>query len=136
MSHECRRSEGVVSAGRRPLTSQLLWQETQHQRLFELIEDLGGDAELNRVLADLHRYAEEHFAIEEAYMEAVGFPERAAHHRAHDKFRAELAALSTLGASAEDTREMTAMFLREWLTRHIYGTDKVLEAFILASEVR
>jgi len=87
-------------------------------------------------LCSAHRYAEEHFAIEEAYMEASDFPERAAHRRAHDKFRAQLFELSEASSSAEDTRAMTAMFLREWLTRHIYRTDKVLEAFIVASGIK
>ncbi len=43
----------------RPSSSQLIWQETQHQRLFELLE-------------------------------ALAFPERAPHFRAHEKFRAHL----------------------------------------------
>ena len=128
--------EGMQPGDRRPVTSRLLWQETQHQRLFELLDDLAGKAELATVLADLHRYAEEHFAIEEAYMEAVDFPERVAHQRAHNKFRKQLVELSEAGAGAESTRDMTAMFLREWLTRHIYGTDQALEAFIVASELK
>jgi len=129
-------STPVLAMEERPVTSELLWQETQHRRLFELLDALAGDADLPAVITELHRYAEEHFAIEEAYMEAVGFPERAAHRQAHDKFRKQLAELSAAGAGGEDTRAMMAMFLREWLTRHIYGTDKVLESFILASSVR
>jgi hemerythrin len=133
---ESGRKEGVAAGDRRPLTSRLVWQEAQHQRLFELLDDLAGEADLARVLSDLHRYAEEHFVIEEAYMEAIAFPEAAAHRRAHDKFRAQLAELSAADVGDDDTREMSAMFLREWLTRHIYGTDKALEAFILASNVK
>ena len=30
-------------------------------------------------------------------------------------------------------REIIATFLTEWLTRHVFGTDKELEAFILQS---
>ncbi|QIB66556.1 hemerythrin domain-containing protein [Kineobactrum salinum] len=120
----------------RPSSSQLIWQETQHQRLFELLDALAGEAELGEVLTELHRYAEEHFALEEAYMEALAFPERAPHCRAHEKFRAQLAEIDASNISDSAVREMTAMFLREWLTRHIYGIDKTLEAFILASDLK
>jgi hemerythrin len=30
-------------------------------------------------------------------------------------------------------REALSIFLREWLTRHVFGIDKELEAFILDS---
>jgi len=132
-------NDGATNLGApeaRPVTSELLWQETQHRRLFELLDALAGDANLAAVLGELHRYAEDHFAVEEAYMEAIAFPERSSHRRAHDKFRKQLAELSEAGISVEDTRAMTAMFLREWLTRHIYGTDKRLEAFIVASAIK
>lgn len=117
-----------------PSSSQLIWQETQHQRLFVLLDALAGEAELAVVLAELHRYAEEHFALEEAYMEALAFPERTPHFHAHEKFRTHLAEIDASHISEPAVREMTAMFLREWLTRHIYGIDKVLEAFILDSD--
>jgi hemerythrin len=120
----------------RPSSSQLIWQETQHQRLFELLDALAGDAQLGEVLTELHRYAEEHFALEEAYMEALAFPERVPHFRAHEKFRAQLEEIDASNTRDSAVREMTAMFLREWLTRHIYGIDKTLEAFILASDLK
>jgi len=69
-------------------------------------------------------------------MEALAFPERATHFRAHEKFRMELAELDASDISDPALRETTAMFLREWLTRHIYGIDKVLEAFVLDSELK
>jgi hemerythrin len=120
----------------RQRSSQLIWQETQHQRLFRLLDALAGEVEMGSVLTELHRYAEEHFAIEEAYMEVMAFPERAPHFRAHEKFRAEIAAISASNIKDTAVRELTAMFLREWLTRHIYGIDKVLEAFILESDLK
>ncbi|MDZ7784377.1 MAG: hemerythrin domain-containing protein [Halioglobus sp.] len=120
----------------RQRSSQLIWQEAQHQRLFELLDALAGEAELSDVLTELHRYAEDHFALEEAYMEALAFPERAPHFRAHERFRAELAEIDASNISDSALRKMTAMFMREWLTRHIYGIDKALEAFILDSDLK
>jgi hemerythrin len=31
-------------------------------------------------------------------------------------------------------RDLVATFLTQWLTRHVFGIDKDLEAFILASD--
>ena len=89
----------------RQRSSQLIWQEAQHQRLFELLD-------------------------------ALAFPERAPHFRAHERFRAELADIDASNISDSALRKMTAMFMREWLTRHIYGIDKVLEAFVLDSDLK
>jgi hemerythrin len=33
-------------------------------------------------------------------------------------------------------REIIATFLTEWLTRHVFGIDKELEAFILQSSAK
>lgn len=120
----------------RAKTSDLIWQETQHQRLFELLDELESGLDLQRALQFLRHYAEEHFALEEAYMEAVKFPGRDAHVRAHDKFREQFRELEPTTGEEDEERQIIAMFLREWLSRHIYGTDKILEAFILSTELR
>lgn len=116
-----------------PQTSRLIWQELQHQKLFGLLDRLASSEDIAIVLNELHSYAEEHFAIEEAYMRQLSFPETEAHLRAHDKFRHQLAELENNTEHGDSTREITAMFLKEWLTRHIYGTDQVLEDFIVNS---
>ena len=74
-------------------TSDLIWQDTQHQVLFELIEQIKVVPFDPEILQRLKLYAEHHFTLEEAYMRVLDYPETDAHVRAHDRFREELEAL-------------------------------------------
>ena len=117
-------------------TSDVIWQDAQHQVLFELLDEVGEPGSAIEVMRKLKFYAETHFALEEEYMRQLDYPGRDAHVRAHDHFREELQQMA-LDAEAHDdiSRQVIATFLREWLTRHIFGIDKDLEAFLLASNI-
>lgn len=116
-------------------TSELIWQDKQHQRLFELIDDINAshvDASVFRRLCD---YAEHHFLLEEEYMIRLEYPHIDAHIAAHNKFREELNdMMRNYHQYDEAFRETLSMFLGEWLRGHVLGIDKDLEAFILESE--
>ncbi len=115
-------------------TSELIWQDTQHQVLFELIEALKSASENQDIFTRLSTFAENHFILEEAYMSQLNYPKIDEHIAAHNKFRHELQTMK-LSANEFDSqmREALSIFLREWLTRHVFGIDKELEAFILDS---
>jgi len=115
-------------------TSDLIWQDTQHQVLFELIEELKSDASRPDIFNRLTNFAESHFTLEEEYMRQLNYPEIDEHIAAHDRFRNELKVM-TQNPSEFDAqmRDTISIFLREWLTRHIFGIDKDLETFILNS---
>ena len=118
-------------------TSDLIWQDTQHQALFEILDMLQQSGSDREVIRRLEEYTENHFALEERYMELLGFPGRREHIEAHDRFRREINQL--LGQEQEFDavfREIVATFLTQWLTRHVFGIDKQLEAFILASDAK
>jgi hemerythrin len=117
-------------------TSEVIWQDTQHQMLFEildLIREPGADPD---VLEKLRDYTENHFALEETYMEALDYPNRAEHIASHDRFRTEIDQL--LGAGEPDPvfMDVVATFLTEWLKSHVFGVDKELEAFIVESDAK
>ncbi|MCB1853782.1 MAG: hemerythrin family protein [Halieaceae bacterium] len=115
-------------------TSELIWQDAQHQKLFEILDLLKEEAADREVVLRLQAYTEYHFELEEQYMLQLDFPGREEHIRAHHRFRQEIAGL--LGSETEldaQFREIIATFLTEWLTRHVFGIDKRLEAFILES---
>ena len=118
-------------------TSEIIWQDAQHQVLFEildLIKDSGADEE---VLNRLKDYTENHFALEELYMAELGFPGRDAHIESHNRFRKEIDQLVGEGGQLDDQfREIIATFLTEWLTRHVFGIDKELETFIYHCDIR
>ena len=118
-------------------TSDILWQDAQHQVLFEILDLIKGAGADSAVLYKLKDYAETHFALEEHYMAELDFPGRAEHVQAHDRFRQEIALL--VGGDEEPDalfREIIATFLTEWLTRHVFGIDKELEIFILQSHAK
>lgn len=115
-------------------TSELIWQDKQHQKLFELIEQINSPELDPSVFRQLCDYAEHHFVLEEEYMVRLDYPHTEAHIAAHDKFRAELdSMMKNLYQYDHSFRETLSLFLSEWLKGHVLGIDKDLEAFILKS---
>jgi hemerythrin len=130
------KSANLVHAWRMRKTSEIIWQDTQHQVLFEILELIkqpGADA---RVLEKLRDYTENHFALEERYMALLEYPDRDKHVESHDRFRTEIGQLLGSGEPDPAFMDIVATFLTEWLTRHVFGLDKELEAFILRAEVK
>lgn len=120
-----------------PLTSELIWQDQQHQILFELIDEIKADHVSEATFVRLHEYAEHHFCLEEAYMKALDYPDYDNHLLAHNKFRHELKKLLDEYHNYDaKLRDALSDFLTEWLKRHIFGVDKKLEKFILDSDQR
>lgn len=116
-------------------TSELIWQDQQHQVLFELIAEIKAAHVDSTTFARLNDYAEHHFLMEEAYMKELNYPEYEAHLNAHNKFRTELQRMIDEHDCYDAAlREMLSVFLSEWLKRHIFGVDKKLEDYILNSE--
>ena len=118
-------------------TSELIWQDTQHQVLFQLIDQLKIVDSSSGIFAKLSDYAECHFSLEESYMEKLNYPKMKAHVKAHNKFREELNAMIIDQHNFdEQIRASISLFLREWLTRHVFGIDKDFEAFVLNSDFK
>ncbi len=118
-------------------TSELLWQDTQHQILFSLIDAIQEEPFRREVLHQLQLYAEHHFMLEEAYMLALDYPDRALHMRTHNRFRDEINQLVTATELSDTSvRQSLSIFLREWLTRHVMGIDKDFERFVMASQLK
>jgi len=115
-------------------TSDLIWQDTQHQMLFKLIDDIKVEPFDPTVLTRLQLYAEHHFSLEETYMAELNYPDVDEHIKTHDRFREELGAMveSTSGMN-KAMQDSLSLFLSEWLRLHVLGIDKKLEAFILES---
>ena len=118
-------------------TSDVLWQDTQHQVLFDLLDEIAREDSAPAVLHRLKFYAESHFSLEETYMARLNYPDREDHRRAHDKFRSELELMLQHDDGADlVSRQIVSTFLTEWLKRHVFGIDKKLEAFLLTAGVR
>jgi hemerythrin len=115
--------------------------DRDHQGLVKLINDLyeamqdgSGGALLLPIFSALKRYTENHFAREEAYMEACNAPDRESHFQAHQKMATKLAELETRHRAGEAAISLqTLKFLRDWLTNHICAVDQAMTEHARAS---
>ena len=115
-------------------TSDIIWQDTQHQVLFDLIDQIKVVPFDPDILVRLKLYAEHHFTLEETYMEKLAYPGRDAHISAHDRFREELEAMLETDPTMHESLQISLSdFLYKWLKLHVLGIDKQLEDFVLKS---
>ncbi len=122
-------------------TSDIIWQDTQHQALFELIEQIKVVPFDPEILNRLKLYAEHHFVLEETYMQALNCPHIEAHLEAHldahNRFREELEAMMETDPTMHESLQISLSdFLHEWLKLHVLGIDKELEDFVMKSHVK
>jgi hemerythrin len=118
-------------------TSDLIWQDTQHQVLFELIDKIKEVPFDPDILIRLKLYAEHHFILEEAYMQELDYPHASDHLDAHDRFREELEAmLETDPTVSQVLQNSLSDFLYKWLKLHVLGIDKELEEFVMKSDFK
>ena len=118
-------------------TSDLIWQDTQHQMLFVLIEQIKEVPFDRGILVKLKLYAEHHFLLEEIYMETLEYPGAANHLKAHNRFREELESMMEIEMTdSQLLQNSLSDFLYKWLKLHVLGIDKKLEDYILKSSAR
>jgi len=114
-------------------TSELIWQDSQHQELFRIVDSLT-TPEGRKALDRLRAYVDYHFSMEEEYMRELGFPGTEAHVRAHRAFEKKVKELLAEQPVYDDAfaRSLSA-FLTDWLNKHTMGIDKELEDFVIKS---
>ena len=118
-------------------TSDLIWQDTQHQALFVLIDNIKEVPFDPDILIRLKLYAEHHFVLEEAYMYKLDFPHADAHIEAHNRFREELEAMMETDPTMHPALQVSLSdFLYKWLKLHVLCIDKKLEEFIIKSNFK
>lgn len=118
-------------------TSDIIWQDTQHQVLFDLIDRIKQVPFDPDILVRLKLYAEHHFVLEETYMRQLDYPGTEAHIRAHDRFREELEAMMETDPTMHEALQVSLSdFLYKWLKLHVLGIDKQLEDFILKAKAK
>jgi hemerythrin len=118
-------------------TSEIIWQDTQHQVLFDLIDRIKVVPFDREILVRLKLYAEHHFILEETYMKLLDYPQADAHIEAHDRFREELAAMmETDHSMSQIFQDSLSDFLYKWLKLHVLGIDKELEDFLMKSDAK
>jgi hemerythrin len=116
--------------------------DTDHKVLISLINQLDDairsgepSGTVAKVLDALLDYTEYHFDREETLMKACGYPEIDAHKRTHHTLRAQvhdIRARYRRNPESMHGREVLA-FLKNWLTAHIVGRDKLYSPFMRGS---
>ena len=114
-------------------TSALIWQDTQHQQLFKIIDLLNTDKS-SSVIDKLTDYIDYHFRLEEEYMQELNYPKIESHIKAHHFFENRVNEYIKKDFINDDYyRQEFSKYLANWLTDHVYGIDKELEEFVLKS---
>ncbi len=120
--------------------------DNEHKQLLAMLNQLfdasqAGSAKdvLGKILDGLVAYTQTHFANEERYMKMHNFADYAAHKAEHDALAKQVLAVQAKyhqpGPSAALGMEVLT-FLKNWLTKHIQGSDKKYTPFMLEHGVR
>ena len=117
-------------------TSELIWQDMQHQELFRILAILATAPEKS-VLQRLINYGNDHFAIEEEYMKRLNYPDLESHIKSHKYFHSKIKSyMSSQCVFDEQSAIELSGYLTNWLTSHIFTVDKSFEPFVLQSKVK
>ncbi|MGO9013833.1 MAG: bacteriohemerythrin [Dissulfurispiraceae bacterium] len=106
--------------------------DEQHKKLVGILNDLhdamkqgkGSDVTGN-VLSGLVQYVASHFATEEKLMKESAYPEYTKHKFEHDALTKQALDLQKQFQEGKTVLTIELMqFLKDWLSKHILGTDK------------
>lgn len=101
-----------------------------YEKVFEC-EDLDEERALTQeILHQFVVYINYHFRAEEELMVKLGYPNYQEHKQKHDECIKEVEKIETEHREGGVALSFTAfMFLKEWISIHILGTDKEYEQF-------
>ena len=118
--------------------------DMQHKNLVGLVNDLHqamvlGHArdDLGKLLSGLVKYTQVHFRTEESLMESHKYPDYNQHKLEHEKLTQTVLEFQSKFQKNEVGLTIEVMqFLKDWLAKHILGSDKRYAPFLNAHGVR
>ncbi len=118
--------------------------DQQHKKLISLLNDLydglreqKGKDVVGKVLGDLVSYTEAHFTSEERLMKTHGYPAYLQHKVEHDALTSKVVAFQKdFNAGRTSVPVELLHFLRDWLSNHILGTDKLYSSYFQSKGIR
>jgi hemerythrin len=116
--------------------------DAQHRQLFALAEaltraDAEGPDHVRRLIQQLIDYTYSHFAAEEEMLSRAGYPALAGHKQVHGRIFTAVDDIVTRHADL-DYRLLAhelAVFVAEWLVRHIQQEDMAYGRFLSAQSL-
>ena len=129
----------------------LLWQDHQHKRFFAIRDQLSHASKIEdqrafkRALLQLENYIQDHFSLEETYMNQADYPGSADHFKEHQifihklnrakrEFKAYLKELAEDGFAGHNPWLDLSLDLEIWFVEHIKGTDRELAEWLKQRE--
>ena len=119
--------------------------DDEHKKLVAMLNELfdgiqagrAGDS-LGKVLDGLIAYTAAHFKHEEDLFAKTGYPDAAAHKKEHDDLTKQvLDVQAKYKAGVTGTLSLEVMnFLKNWLVKHIQGSDKAYSPHLNSKGVR
>ena len=118
--------------------------DNQHKTLVGFLNELyesmkagKGKDTLDAVLIKLVEYTKTHFATEESLFKLYKYPDYEVHKQKHDKLAAYVLELKQQFDSGQISNPIQITnFLKDWLGKHIMGTDQLYGPFLNAKGVR
>lgn len=112
--------------------------DMQHKNLVKLVNDLHqamvvgrGKDKLGKILSSLISYTRAHFKTEEHFLESHRYPDYATHKSEHDQLTKTVLDLQGKFLRNECGLTVEVMdFLKDWLGKHILGSDKKYTPFL------
>ncbi|HOV91014.1 MAG TPA: bacteriohemerythrin [Syntrophorhabdaceae bacterium] len=106
--------------------------DKQHQKLVSMINELNeamikrqGKDIVGKIIEGLVSYAGTHFATEEKYFDMYRYPGALSHKKEHADFVKRVGEFQEGFKNGNLALTIEVMrFLKDWLTKHIMGTDK------------
>lgn len=118
--------------------------DAQHHKLVDMLNSLHegmtagkGSETLERLLIDLVDYTVHHFAYEEKLFAEHGYPLAAEHSEEHKNLVAQVLEFKQRYDTGSAQINMQVMrFLKDWLIKHILGSDKGYSNFLVERGVK
>jgi hemerythrin len=117
--------------------------DDEHKELISLVNRLnqalqigGKQKAMEDILGSLARYTEIHFRHEEYYMKLYDYPAMPAHRKEHDDLTSQVIDFSERLKTGKASFSIELLiFLRDWLTKHILGSDMAYREFFISKGV-
>ncbi|MCG6553658.1 MAG: bacteriohemerythrin [Candidatus Magnetominusculus sp. LBB02] len=99
--------------------------------LFDAVAVKKGISVIQPTVAELIDYTRYHFAAEESFLEKHSFPWINSHKHEHDELSSKVLEFQKQLSEGKAMVDLALLnFLKDWLTRHIMGSDKKYSSFI------
>ena len=106
--------------------------DDQHKKLVEMINNFFDefykgitDEFLNKLIIELEKYTVYHFSYEEKYMKLYNYEGFKEHKNEHDRLIERIKGYKSIVSKDNKAAVLEfASFLKDWLLKHIMGTDK------------